>query len=141
MIYLKTFVICVNDDYNLYIKKLSNSSMQTCRLLGLSLAVIASAILTPSAMGQEKYCFRAEIFDVAIVESPSGTGVSIIGNLFNNSSSTSFTQLKIVGELYDASNRLLGVETTNPEVEGMFSPFKIQTSVLNETLDHFILRC
>jgi hypothetical protein len=49
--------------------------------------------------------------------------------------------MKIVGELYDASNRLLGVETTYPEVEGDFSPFKIQTSLSNETLDHFIIRC
>jgi hypothetical protein len=49
--------------------------------------------------------------------------------------------MKIVGELYDASNRLLSVESTYPEVEGMFSPFKIQTSLTNATLDHFILRC
>jgi hypothetical protein len=94
-----------------------------------------------AALGQEIYCTGGAIFDSAVVNSPSTTGVSIIGNIFNNSSSPSFTQLKIVAELYDASNKLIGVETAYPEVEGDFSPFKIQTGLSNETIDHFIIRC
>lgn len=126
-----------------YIKNIFSFGMHVFTLFVLGLTFIVGIILSfaPSATGQEKYCFGAEIFDVALVESPSSSGVSIIGSLFNNSSSPSFTEMKIVAELYDETGRLVGVESTYPEVEGMFSPFKIQTSVSNATLDHFVLRC
>jgi hypothetical protein len=100
-----------------------------------------------NAFGQEVYCYKVAFDEFSVINEPPNTGVTIIGNIFNNTTSTydNNNKLKIVSELYDASNKLIGVESANPEIEVLnayeFSPFKIQTNIANETLDHFILRC
>lgn len=85
--------------------------------------------LVSNAFGQEVYCYNVVLHDFSVINNPPNTGVTIIGNIFNNSSFTydSNNTLKIIIELYDASNKLVGVESTNPEIEVLYpAAFSIQ---------------
>jgi hypothetical protein len=54
-------------------------------------------------------------------------------------------EIRVVGEFYDSNNNLIGVETTFPELAivplDQSSPFKILTTITNDTLDHYKLTC
>jgi hypothetical protein len=54
-------------------------------------------------------------------------------------------EIRIIGEFYDSDNNLVGVESTNPEIPivhlDQSSPFKILTTITNDTLDHYKLTC
>ena len=62
----------------------------------------------------------------------------VIGRIVNNSSK-SFDVVKIVGELYNSSGKLVGVESAYSELpihaNGGTSPFKMQVFVPTENLN------
>jgi hypothetical protein len=72
-------------------------------------------------------------------------GISIFGIISNPNSTEPMNEIRIVGEFYDSDNNLIGVESTNPELSVVpmeqSSPFKILTTISNDTLDHYKLTC
>ena len=71
--------------------------------------------------------------------------ISIFGIISNPNSTEPMNEIRIVGEFYDSDNNMIGVESTNPELSvvplDQSSPFKILTTISNDTLDHYKLTC
>jgi hypothetical protein len=59
-----------------------------------------------NAFGQKVYCYKIALHDFSPIMDPPNTGVTIIGNIFNNSSSTydDNNPLKIISELSQSRN-------------------------------------
>jgi hypothetical protein len=78
------------------------------------------------------------------VDSKKYGGSVVLGILTNNSTKT-LENVGMVGEFYDSYDKLVGVESSLAEFSelapGDRSPFKIETDVSNQTLDHYIITC
>jgi hypothetical protein len=78
------------------------------------------------------------------VDSKKYGGSVVLGILKNNSTKT-LENVGMVGEFYDSYDKLVGVESSLAEFSelapGDRSPFKIETDVSNQTLDHYIITC
>jgi hypothetical protein len=88
-------------------------------------------------------CKPLSITNTTAVLATSDT-ISIFGIISNNSTEP-MNEIRVVGEFYDSNNNLIGVETTFPELAivplDQSSPFKILTTITNDTLDHYKLTC
>jgi hypothetical protein len=89
-------------------------------------------------------CKPLSITNTTAVLATSDT-ISIFGIISNPNSTEPMNEIRIVGEFYDSDNNLIGVESTVPELSivpmDQSSPFKILTTVTNDTLDHYKLTC
>jgi hypothetical protein len=89
-------------------------------------------------------CKPLSITNTTAVLATSDT-ISIFGIISNPNSTEPMNEIRIVGEFYDSNNNLIGVESTNPELAivpmDQSSPFKILTTITNDTLDHYKLTC
>jgi hypothetical protein len=89
-------------------------------------------------------CKPLSITNTTAVLAASDT-ISIFGIISNPNSTEPMNEIRIVGEFYDLDNNLIGVESTSPELSvvpvGQSSPFKILTTITNDTLDHYNLTC
>ena len=89
-------------------------------------------------------CDPLSITNTTAVLATSDT-ISIFGIISNINSTEPMNEIRIVGEFYDSQNKLIGVESTFPELAlvqmGESSPFKIVTAITNSTLDHYKLTC
>jgi hypothetical protein len=89
-------------------------------------------------------CNPLSITNTTAVLATSDT-ISIFGIISNPNSTEPMNEIRIVGEFYDSDNNLIGVESTNPELSVVpmeqSSPFKILTTITNDTLDHYKLTC
>jgi hypothetical protein len=89
-------------------------------------------------------CKPLSITNTTAVLATSDT-ISIFGIISNPNSTEPMNEIRIVGEFYDSDNNLIGVESTNPELLVVpleqSSPFKILTTITNDTLDHYKLTC
>jgi hypothetical protein len=89
-------------------------------------------------------CQPLSITNTTAVLAASDT-ISIFGIISNPNSTEPMNEIRIVGEFYDLDNNLIGVESTSPELSvvpvGQSSPFKILTTITNDTLDHYNLTC
>jgi hypothetical protein len=89
-------------------------------------------------------CKPLSITNTTAVLATSNT-ISIFGIISNINSTEPMNEIRIIGEFYDSSNNLIGVESTFPELAivplDQSSPFKILTSITNSTLDHYRLTC
>jgi hypothetical protein len=89
-------------------------------------------------------CKPLSITNTTAVLATSDT-ISIFGIISNPNSTEPMNEIRIIGEFYDSDNNLIGVESTNPELSivqlDQSSPFKILTTITNDTLDHYKLTC
>ena len=89
-------------------------------------------------------CKPLSITNTTAVLATSDT-ISIFGIISNPNSTEPMNEIKIVGEFYDSDNNLIGIESANPELSvvpmDQSSPFKILTTITNDTLDHYKLTC
>jgi hypothetical protein len=89
-------------------------------------------------------CNPLSITNTTAVLATSDT-ISIFGIISNPNSTEPMNEIRIIGEFYDSDNNLIGVESTNPELSivplDQSSPFKILTTITNDTLDHYKLTC
>jgi hypothetical protein len=89
-------------------------------------------------------CKPLSITNTTAVLATSDT-ISIFGIISNPNSTEPMNEIRIVGEFYDSDNNLIGVESTVPELSivpmDQSSPFKILTTITNDTLDHYKLTC
>lgn len=78
------------------------------------------------------------------VDSKKYGGSVVLGIITNNSTKT-LENVGVVGEFYDSYDKLVGVESSLAEFSelapGDRSPFKIETDISNQTLDHYIITC
>mgnify|MGYP003293036602 CR=1 FL=1 len=89
-------------------------------------------------------CKPLSITNTTAVLATSDT-ISIFGIISNPNSTEPMNEIRIVGEFYDSDNNLIGIESANPELSivpmDQSSPFKILTTITNDTLDHYKLTC
>ena len=88
-------------------------------------------------------CSSMEISHMS-VDSKKYGGSVVLGIITNNSTKT-LENVGVVGEFYDSYDKLVGVQSSLAEISelapGDRSPFKIETDVSNQTLDHYIITC
>jgi hypothetical protein len=88
-------------------------------------------------------CSSMEVSDLSVVSKRYG-GAVVLGIITNNSTIT-HENVGVVGEFYDSFDKLVGVESSLAEFSklapGDRSPFKIDTDISNQTMNHFTISC
>lgn len=91
----------------------------------------------------EVICRSMDISHLSVVSKRYG-GVVVLGIITNNSTKT-HENVGVAGEFYDSNNKLIGVESSLAELSvlapGDRTPFKIETDISNQTLDHYTILC
>jgi hypothetical protein len=117
------------------------------KALVLLLLLVLPSPLIISAQQQEPIgtvdCNNMNVTGLSVVSGSLGR-IDVLGVLMNNSTLT-YEDVRVVGEFYDSNNKLIGVENAEAEFDTLDlrdrSPFKIETDVSNQTLDHYIITC
>jgi hypothetical protein len=124
--------------------------------VGMGLTILSALLfltVTQNALMQEQLatrpraqinCNPLSISNLSVITERNGTFVTLLGNI-NNNSTFNFMGVTLVGELYDKSNKLIGVESSPAMIpniiSGKYSPFNVRIDVLNGTLNNYIITC
>jgi len=119
---------------------LTSSILSAILFLSLSVYGVASAQQEPKATIE---CGSMIVTNLSVV-SPPYDGLNLLGVITNNLTLL-HRAVGVVGEFYDSNNTLLDVQSAGAEIDvlgpGERSPFKMETDVSNQTLDHYTIIC